>query len=77
MGTGSPLLQVASEKQAEQHGSLLRRNVEGVKPETAVTAHCLKLGQTLRMQCETAILQKSFKDFSRNHLRPAEPGVLG
>ena len=53
-------VQVASEKQATQHGPLPRKNVEGVKPETA---HCLKLGQTLRMQCKTAI-SEVFQGFS-------------
>ena len=58
------LVQVASEKQEAQHGPLLRRNVEGVKLETA---HCLKLGQTLRMQCETAI-SEVFQGFSQTIL---------
>ena len=57
-------VQVASEKQAAQHGPLLRRNVEGVKLEAA---YCLKLGQTLRVQCETAI-SEVFQGCSRTIL---------
>ena len=49
-------VKVASEKQAEQHGPLLRRNVEGAR---LGTAQCLKLGQTLR-ECNFTRLSRIF-----------------